>query len=507
MNTVQAVMSLHKTALHEKIIKNAFLGNRGITLPMSAFTEAEMNKIKKDLWMKPFVPKGMKTQDTNEFPVYRESTSKLYVPRFYIYNMLSDVGYAEPWKYIPSKLNTAASIDVPFKGTLRDFQVPIVEAYMTEVKRSGCGLLELMCAAGKTVLSLYIASQLKMKTIVIVHKEFLLNQWVERIQEFLPTARIGRLQGQVLDIEDKDIVIAMLQSLSMKDYPLSLFSSFGLSIFDECHHISAEVFCRSLFKVVTPYVLGLSATMNRKDGLTKLFKMFLGNIVYSKLTRDEDYNVQIRNIHYSNDDKDYSDVIYNYMGQIHHSIMIKRICEYSPRSEFILKVLADLLKEESRHQVMILAHNKSLLKYLYTAIENRNIAKVGYYVGGMKEKDLKDTADNKQVVIATYAMAEEALDIKTLSALIMATPRADVTQAVGRILRMKHEYRPIVVDIVDEHDVFHSQWEKRKGFYKKNSYEMVELSHEEYLSNTPWRTIKVKTSKPQTLSNTCLIKL
>jgi superfamily II DNA or RNA helicase len=505
MNSLQAIMSLHKTPLHEKIIKHGFLGNRGITLPLSAFTETEINQIKKELWMKPFVPKMMKTADTEEFPVYRESTTKLYVPRFYIYNMLTAVGYAEPWKRIPSKLNTATSIDIPFKGTLRDFQIPIVDAYMAESKRSGCGLLELMCAAGKTVLSLYIASELKVKTIVIVHKEFLLNQWVERIQEFLPTARIGRLQGQVIDIEDKDIVIAMLQSLSMKDYPLSLFSSFGLSIFDECHHISAEVFCRSLFKVVTPYVLGLSATMNRKDGLTKLFKMFLGNIVYSKLTRDEDYNVQIRNIHYSNEDKDYTDVIYNYMGQIHHSIMIKRICEFTPRSEFILKVLTNLLKEEPRHQVMILAHNKSLLKYLYTAIENRNIAKVGYYVGGMKEKDLKDTADNKQVVVATYAMAEEALDIKTLSALMMCTPRADVTQAVGRILRIKHEYRPIVVDIVDEHDVFHSQWEKRKTFYKKNSYEMVELSHEEYLFNTPWRTIKVKSSK--SLSNTCLIKL
>lgn len=504
MNTIQAVMTLRKTAIHEKIIKSAFLGNRGITLPISEFTDAEINHIKKELWMKPFVPRTMKTQEPDEFPVYRESTSKLYVPRFYIYNMLKSAGYNEPWKLIPSKLNTAQEIDIPFKGSLRDFQVPIVEAYMRETRQSGCGLLELMCAAGKTVLSLYIASQLKLKTIVIVHKEFLLNQWVERIEEFLPTAKIGRLQGQIIDIEGKDIVIAMLQSLSMKDYPPSLFSSFGLSIFDECHHISAEVFCRSLFKVVTPHVLGLSATMNRKDGLTKLFKMFLGEIVYTKLTRDEDYNVLIRNIHYSNDDKDYSDVVYNYMGQIHHSIMIKRICEFTPRSEFILTVLNNLIQEEPRHQIMILAHNKSLLKYLYTAIQSRNISTVGYYVGGMKEKDLKDTADNKQVVVATYAMAEEALDIKTLSALIMTTPRADVTQAVGRILRMKHEYRPVVVDIIDQHDVFHSQWEKRKTFYKKNKYEMVELSHKEYLENTPWRIIKVKEPK---ISNKCLIKL
>ena len=65
----------------------------------------------------------------------------------------------------------------------------------------------------------------------------------------------------------------MLQSLSMKDYHKDDFNSFGLTVVDECHHIGAEVFIRSLFKIVTPYTLGLSATMNRKDGLSYLFKI------------------------------------------------------------------------------------------------------------------------------------------------------------------------------------------------------------------------------------------
>ena len=59
-------------------------------------------------------------------------------------------------------------------------------------------------------------SELKKKTLVIVHKEFLLQQWTERINQFLPTAQVGRIQGDVIDIEGKDIVIGMLQSLSMK---------------------------------------------------------------------------------------------------------------------------------------------------------------------------------------------------------------------------------------------------------------------------------------------------
>ena len=79
---------------------------------------------------------------------------------------------------------------------------------------------------------------------------------------------------------------------------------------------------------------------------------------------------------------------------------------------------------------MVLGHNKSLLTYLHDAIKHRGIATVGYYIGGMKETELK-ISEGKKIIIATYAMAEEGLDIKTLTTLIMATPKVDVTQAVG----------------------------------------------------------------------------
>ena len=129
---------------------------------------------------------------------------------------------------------------------------------------------------GKTVIGINIITRLKKKTLIIVHKGFLLNQWVERIKEFCPESRIGYIQGQIIDINEKDIVIGMLQSLSMKEYPQDLFSSFGLLICDEVHHISSEVFGRAMQKIVTKYSLGLSGTMVRKDGLTHVFKLFLG---------------------------------------------------------------------------------------------------------------------------------------------------------------------------------------------------------------------------------------
>jgi hypothetical protein len=103
---------------------------------------------------------------------------------------------------------------------------------------------------------------------------------------------------------------------------------------------------------------------------------------------------------------------------------------------------------------------------------------VGFYVGGMKEKDLKDT-EEKKVVLATYSMAAEALDIKTLSILIMASPKKDIEQSVGRILRVKHA-NPIVVDIVDAHQLFQNQWQVRKRFYKKCNYRILSIESGKY---------------------------
>uniref|UniRef100_A0A6C0DS77 Helicase ATP-binding domain-containing protein n=1 Tax=viral metagenome TaxID=1070528 RepID=A0A6C0DS77_9ZZZZ len=328
-----------------------------------------------------------------------------------------------------------------------------------------------------TTISLNIISRLKKKTLVIVHKEFLLNQWVERINQFLPSARVGRIQGTVLDIENKDIVIGMLQSLSMKEYSESTFESFGLTIIDEAHHISSEVFSRALFKIVTKYMLGLSATMERKDGTTYVFKMFLGDVVY-KGSRDEEHDVCVRAIKYEVDDAEFNETEVDFRGNPKFSTMITKLCSYNRRSDFIVRVLRDLIQEQPSKQIMVLSHNRSLLTYIYDAVVHYNFATIGYYVGGMKQTALQDT-ESKLIVLATYAMAAEALDIKTLSTLVMVTPKTDIVQSVGRILRVKHE-RPIVVDIVDSHDIFQNQWVQRRRYYKKCNYRIRHIGSKTY---------------------------
>jgi superfamily II DNA or RNA helicase len=187
--------------------------------------------------------------------------------------------------------------------------------------------------------------------------------------------------------------------------------------------------------------------------------------------------------------------------------MIVKLCDHTDRSDFIVRIIRDLLREQPGAQIMILAHNRSILTYLHDSIVGQNIATVGYYVGGMKEASLKDT-EEKQVVVATYAMAAEALDIKTLNTLVMVTPKTDIVQSVGRILREKHD-KPLVIDIVDGHDVFKNQWAKRRRYYKKCEYTIKSINSVKYggfLDMDSWKTVYMSAASIQKTAK-CVVKL
>ena len=482
----------------------AYLGKKGYSLLKTNLNAKEQQFIRDELTVKGYVPKS--PVQPEPFSIYRESPNKFYVPRYF--------GQDNFGEFNENKIPQGDDIDIEFAGDLREYQINIVNKYIDYVKDSGGGLLDVDPGKGKTVMGLYIIAKLKKKTLVIVHKSFLLNQWIERIQQFLPTARVGKIQGQIIDIENKDIVIGMLQSLSQKEYPENTFDSFGLSIYDETHHLGAEVFSRCMMKSITNYTLGLSGTMQRKDGLTKVFKMFLGDIVHKEKTDTTEHKVIVRAIYYKVDDDDFNEIKYDYRGNPLYSTMISKLCNYNHRSEFILKVLETELERNSEQQIMILAHNKTLITYLHKAIEHRCLATVGYYIGGMKETDLK-VSEGKKVIIATYAMASEGLDIKTLTTLIMASPKTDVCQSIGRILRTKHT-SPLVVDIIDKHDIFEKQWHKRRQYYMKQKYNIISTDNTHYLSNN-WQTVydpckieesikKIKKTE-EPLKGVCLIKI
>ena len=118
----------------------------------------------------------------------------------------------------------------------------------------------------------------------------------------------------------------MLQSISMIEYPEDTFRDFGFVIFDECHHLGAEVFSRALFKTNARYTLGLSATPNRSDGLTKVFHWYLGPTLYS-IKQRTDNNVKVKMIHFQDTNKEYCEVVLNFKKKPNSALMINNICD------------------------------------------------------------------------------------------------------------------------------------------------------------------------------------
>ena len=226
-------------------------------------------EIKKELTVRPIVNADFGVAPPS-FKVFRKAKSGLCVPRYYAEEKFGKV--TEDIRPKPEKIKIA------FKGKLRD-ETHQNEA-LSKAIEAGHGILSLPCGFGKTTVSLAIACKLGYRTMIVVHKEFLANQWKERIQQFCPGASIGIVQQNKKEV-DCDFVIAMLQSLSLKEYSFEDFDSIGTLIVDEAHHICAKVFSQSLFKLCPKHAFGLSATPNRKDGLTKVLHWFMGPTFFS----------------------------------------------------------------------------------------------------------------------------------------------------------------------------------------------------------------------------------
>jgi superfamily II DNA or RNA helicase len=218
--------------------------------------------------------------------------------------------------------------------------------------------------------------------------------------------------------------------------------------------------------------------MERKDGLTNVFKMYLGDICYKHSKNSSQDNVLVKAIDFIVQDDEYNEVERDFRGQVKYSTMVSKISNFNLRSDFIVHILESEMFINPDQQFIVLAQTKNLLNYLYKALCYKNFASVGFYIGGMKDEDLKKS-ESKKIILATFSMAAEALDIKSLTSLFLASPKSDIIQAVGRILREKHS-NPLIIDLIDNHEVFLNQFIKRRAFYNEKNYKIIRTNQEKY---------------------------
>jgi superfamily II DNA or RNA helicase len=396
------------------------------------------------------------------FKVFRQVKGErtLVVPRYY------GLGRFGP----PSRDTRPACAGAPgivFTGRLRDAtrQPEAFAAGTKAFEDTGGGVLSLPCGFGKTTVALALSAQLKVRTMIVVHKEFLANQWVDKIKEFCPGATIGRVQGDTFDIE-KDFVIAMIQTMSQREFDKKAFDSIGLLVVDEAHHIGAPAFSQFMFKVCPRYTLGLTATPERKDGLTRLLYWFLGPEFF-KVERVNQGTTKVTTLNYTDQAFKESPPVTRF-GQLNMAGMINIVTELEARNDLIVQTAEDALADGRR--VLVLSDRREHCFYL----QNRLGSNAKLYVGGMKEKDLEESSKSP-IVVATFQLAHEGLDIPALDTVILATPKSDIKQSIGRIMRETAGKLndPLIFDIADQWSVFFAMYRKRLKVYREGGFEVI----------------------------------
>lgn len=433
--------------------------------------DVDVEKLRKTLTVKPYVPKVF-MPNPNAVPrykVFKESEDAMYLPKHF------GIDTYGPYKSTTRNIAQTHDVHWEFHGKLRDIQIPVVDSFLKPEPHDG--IISLHTGGGKTVCALYIASQLRLPTLVIVNNTFLRDQWYDRVRKFLPNARIGRIQGDAIEVDGNDVIIAMLQTLSMKEIDTASFKPIGLVIVDECHHIASEVFVQALPKVTSKYMLGLSATPTRKDGLMHVAHWFLGPLLYTSDTGSkQDSDVYVEVYEYKNDDPTFNEIIYNKQGVMFTTLMINKLAQETGRTKWLTEILVDILDESPNRQILVLTdrvqHTKDILATLPEPWKSK-AAVLSQDIAAAKRAEF---CESKTILIGTYAMCKEGFDVPTLNTLLMATPRPDIDQIVGRILRVEKSERkthPLIIDIVDPQ--FRRQFQERNGLYKKRNYTVTKM--------------------------------
>ena len=318
---------------------------------------------------------------------------------------------------------------------------------------------------GKTVCACEVIFRLKQRTLVLVHTEFLLEQWVVRLKTHgLPLEQIGIIHRDTCDFGGQHKVsIAMIKSLLSRrgKYPRELYRAFGLIVIDEVHRMGATTFRETISLFNPRYRLGISATPKRKDKCEQVFTAHIGplSVVGRKRTiKPKIVHRVIKHQIIDNSLKAWRD------GGMKDNVakIDSYLTTHRGRNQRIIKILLNAIKNKRR--VLLLtsrrAHIEMLTLQLSAAIDpsgntDVDIDKiVGWLVGGKRKSQAakKDAEAQKRrpILLGTYQFAEEGLDIPALDVMVLATPRSRVVQAVGRILReLPDKKQPVVVDFMD----------------------------------------------------------
>lgn len=368
-----------------------------------------------------------------------KETSQVFLPFNYTLTQIPESSRPDRSIYSP--------INIKFQQSLRDGQKEVKDEIIATINKTGSCVLSFYPGFGKTSLSIYLASKIRLKTLVIVHRLVLIDQWIESISKFCPGATYGVIKPKFKKEHlERDFLV--VNAINVEKIGAEAFRDIGFLVVDEIHTIATETLSKSLFYITPRYLVGLSATPTRPDGMESLLDVYFGTIrITKKLHRahtvykiETDFEPEVR---YTNSGTvDWNSIIEFQSGSVDRNNMI-----------------VDIVQKFGDRYILILCKRICQAEYLIKKLQELG-DNVTSLIGSATQYDR-----GARVMVATVQKCGVGFDFSKLNTLILA---ADVqeyfVQYLGRIMRTQEDH-PLVFDIVDKNSILKRHFSTRKKVY------------------------------------------
>ncbi|OPC62413.1 restriction endonuclease subunit R [Elizabethkingia bruuniana] len=435
------------------------INRAGLTTLLINFIKEELNFANSEFFIKK--KSGKNTFGTERyFNLIEETENEIIIPKGFIGKFIRFCRESKiDFKFIDKRVQKP-HINFVFTTQLRSHQQKVI----SDTSKKDFGVIVAPPSSGKTVIALKIIAEKQQPTLIIVHRKQLLEQWLERIEAFLgiPKQQIGII-GQGKTKIGKQITVATIQSIPKQIEALQNY--FGMIIVDECHHIPAETFRKTIGNFNSFYLYGLTATPFRKYNDDKLIFTYLGDIIANILPIEiEDYKqakIIIRNTTLN--------VPFNSKTD-NFETLSKILIHDSLRNRLILNDVKTEVNQGKK--VVIITERKEHIDALYLFL------KPFYETVTLSGDDTDNNRKYKwnilkngtfQVLITTGQYFGEGTDLQNINCLFLVYPfsfKGKTIQYIGRVQRS--EINPIIYDYHDiKIDYLNKLFLKRNTYYRK----------------------------------------
>ena len=432
-------------------------------VPFDTLTDAELKEMSDDLEISQEASKYAFNQRPKKIPLYATDESNVYIP------------FAYKKKYPRPNRENLASISAEFVGTLRPEQKEVKTEAIKSLNNIGAVMISCYCGFGKTISSICIATKLNLRVLIICNRIVLLNQWKNAINTFCPNSTVSILGGK-----NKNKNLADFNLINATNVPKlnkNFYSSIGTLIVDEAHLILAEKLSKCMQYIIPRYIIGLSATPYRMDGLNALFDLYFGRekIIRKLFRKHTVYKLQTS---FRPESKT------NIMGKLDWGSILESQCNDTERNELILKII----KTYQDRVFLVLCKRVEQAKYLVQRLQEEK-EDVTSLIGSNQTY-----TQSSRILIGTVQKAGTGFDHPRLNAMILASDVEQYfVQYLGRVFR-RQDTEPVIFDLVDRHYVLEKHFETRQAIYEEHGGE-INIMDENLTISGPNRIIRKKKSE------------